>query len=62
NLQEKVAKGKFGDLKNWLNENIHRHGRKYRAAEMTKRLTGESLSEKFYIDYLKGKYEPIYGI
>lgn len=62
NLQEKISKGKFADLKNWLNEKIHRHGRKYRAAEMTKRLTGESLSEDFYIDYLKGKYEPIYGI
>lgn len=62
NLQEKIAKGKFDDLKTWLNENIHKHGRRYRAAGMTKRLTGEGLSEDYYIDYLKGKYGPIYDI
>ncbi len=62
NIQEKIAKGEFTEVKKWLNENIHQHGRRYRAEEMTKRLTGESLSEDFYIDYLKGKYGPIYGI
>ncbi len=62
NIQERIANGEFTEVKKWLNENIHQHGRRYRAEEMTKRLTGESLSEDFYIDYLKGKYGPIYGI
>ncbi len=62
NIQEKIAKGKFSGLKNWLNGNIHQHGRRYKAEEMTKRLTGEKLNEDHYIDYLKDKYCPIYSI
>lgn len=61
-LDEKIKSGEFDALREWLRENIHQHGRRYRAAEMTKRLTGEDLTEDYYIDYLKDKYDPIYGL
>lgn len=61
-LKQNLENGEFGPLLDWLRDNIHRHGRKYRASEMTERVTGEDLNEDYYIDYLKDKYDPIYGI
>lgn len=61
-LNDKIRKGEFDDLRGWLRENIHQHGRKYQAPEMTERLTGEGLNEEYHIDYLKDKYGPIYDI
>ncbi|MFW5953168.1 MAG: carboxypeptidase M32 [Candidatus Natronoplasma sp.] len=61
-LRDQIAKGNFDELRNWLRENIHQHGRKYKAAEMTKRLTGEDLDARYHIDYLEDKYSPIYEI
>ncbi|HIE57772.1 MAG TPA: carboxypeptidase M32, partial [Anaerolineales bacterium] len=29
NMEDQIRKGKFGDLLNWLVENVHQHGRKY---------------------------------
>ena len=43
-LNKQIAKGKFLELKEWLNTNIHRHGRRYLAAELCKRVTGKELS------------------
>ena len=62
NLSENIANGQFSTLLNWLRENIHQHGRKYLASEMTERLTGEDINEDYYIEYLKNKYDPIYGL
>ena len=61
-LRSQIAQGNFDELRNWLRENIHQHGRKYKAAEMTKRLTGEGLDARYHIDYLKDKYSPIYDL
>ncbi len=54
--------GKFGRLKGWLNENIHRHGQRYRAGELCRRVTGQPLSHKPLIAYLRQKYAPLYGL
>jgi len=61
-LRDQIVQGNFDELKNWLRENIHQHGRKHKAAEMTKRLTGEGLDARYHIDYLEDKYGPIYEI
>ena len=61
-LGDQIAQGDFDELRNWLRENIHEHGRKYKAAEMTKKLTGEGLDARYHIDYLEKKYGPIYEI
>jgi carboxypeptidase Taq len=54
--------GNFERLKGWLNENIHRQGQRYRAGDLCQRVTGRPLSHKPLIDYLRGKYAPLYGI
>ncbi|HZW07891.1 MAG TPA: carboxypeptidase M32, partial [Phycisphaerales bacterium] len=61
-LDAHMARGEFGPLKKWLNENIHRHGRRYRAGELCQRVTGRPLSAEPLMEYLESKYAPLYGV
>jgi carboxypeptidase Taq len=54
--------GSFSELKQWLNKNIHSHGQRYRAEKLVEVVTGNPLSHKPIMDYLKGKFGPLYGI
>ncbi len=62
NLRKNFAKGEFSELKTWLNENIHQHGRRYGAAELCKRITGKPLSADPLLRHLEGKLRPLYGV
>ncbi|MBI1833038.1 MAG: carboxypeptidase M32 [Planctomycetes bacterium] len=61
-LDEDFQAGRFGRLKAWLNEKIHRPGQRYRAADLCLRVTNQPLSHRPLIAYLRKKYEPLYGI
>lgn len=61
-IPAEISQGKFDTLLNWLNTNIHQHGRKFTAAELTQRVTGESIQSDAYMAYLKTKYSDIYGL
>ncbi len=61
-LAPAIEAGEFGGLKTWLNEHVHRHGRRLRAAEINERATGKSLSADPMIRHLEGTIRPIYGI
>ena len=61
-LNELFASGQFQPLLEWLRTNIHQHGRRYSAAELVQHLTGESLSQRPLIAYLREKLEPLYEI
>ncbi|HUQ47893.1 MAG TPA: carboxypeptidase M32 [Gemmatimonadaceae bacterium] len=41
-LEESFAAGEFGPLREWLRENVHRHGRRYAAARLIERVTGSA--------------------
>ncbi|MFN8561677.1 MAG: carboxypeptidase M32 [Anaerolineae bacterium] len=62
NIPDDIASGKFDTLLGWLRENIHRHGRKFTAEELTQRVTGESIDCTYYMQYLHSKYSEIYGL
>ncbi len=47
---------KYGQLLTWLQENIHRHGRRYSPTELIQRATGEPTRATYFMDYLKAKY------
>ena len=49
-------------LHGWLKENIYRHGSKFTASELVQRVTGTPLTIAPYLDYLWGKYQPLYGL
>lgn len=61
-LEEMYRRGEFGELKTWLNENIHRRGKQYRAPELIQRVTGESLSHQPLVAHLQNKFRPLYGL
>jgi len=49
-------------LRAWLRENIHRHGRIYTSSELLKKITGEDLNPKYYLDYLQNKFNQLYNL
>ncbi|HEU4724355.1 MAG TPA: carboxypeptidase M32 [Candidatus Eisenbacteria bacterium] len=57
-----VAAGEFARLHGWLKENIYRHGSKFTAPELVRRVTGGDLTIEPYLDYLWRKYQPLYGL
>jgi len=60
-LPAQFSRGDFSALKNWLRQNIHRHGRRYRAGQLVERVTGQPLSSKPLIDYMSRKFGELYG-
>jgi carboxypeptidase Taq len=60
-LEEHFARGHFAPLLSWLREKIHGHGKRYRAAELVKRITGKELSAEPLLRHLRRKAE-LYGI
>ena len=61
-LERQIAHGELLPLRDWLRENIHRHGKRYRANELAQLVTGSSLSPAPFMEYLRGKYKPLYGL
>jgi carboxypeptidase Taq len=61
-LPAQIAAGQFGELLDWLRQNVHRHGRKYTPAELVKRVTGHDLTAANYVAYIKAKFSDIYGL
>jgi carboxypeptidase Taq len=61
-LWEKVKKGEFLVLKEWLNKKVHQHGRYYDPEDLIKVITGESLSPDPFMNYLEAKYSEIYNL
>lgn len=61
-LNAMFAKGDFTPLRNWLNENIHAHGKRYRSADLAQHVTGKPLSADPLMRHLEGKLRPLYGV
>jgi carboxypeptidase Taq len=60
-LFNQFEQGQFSNLREWLRENIHKHGQRYRATKLVQKVTGKPLSPKPLIDYMNDKYGAIYG-
>lgn len=60
NWEKRVAKGELIFIKEWLTQNIYRHGRRYNGKELLKKVTGKNFSSKPFLDYLTTKYDGIY--
>lgn len=56
NLEEIVSKGEFNLISNWLKEKIYSFGKLYEPLELVKRISGEELSPKYLIEYLRDKF------
>lgn len=54
-LDSAFERGDFLILKSWLNEKIHRHGKRYLAPELCQRVTGKPLSPLPLLRHLRDK-------
>jgi len=62
-LHDDFERGEFGALREWLRENLHRHGRKFTPAETLERAIGSSkIDPEPYVRYLRRKVGDIYGL
>jgi carboxypeptidase Taq len=61
-LEEDFTRGEFQWLLGWLRENIHAQARRCSALELVRRVTGEELSPRALVAYLKERYGSIYGV
>jgi len=57
-----MASSDYTPIRDWLKKNIHEKGSLYTTEEIIKQATGTGLDVKQYLDYLKGKYYPLYGV
>ena len=61
-LDEQLAAGEFQPLLGWLRDKIHRHGKRYRALELVKKVTGKPLDHRALMAHLRTKFGPLYGV
>jgi carboxypeptidase Taq len=55
-------RGEFLPLRDWLRKNVHQEGRRYPAAELARRVTGQPLSHDALLRHLRGKFSPLYDL
>ena len=60
-LDAQVEAGTFLDLREWLRENLHRHGRKFTPRQTLARVVGGPIDAEPYLRYLETKTRAIYG-
>jgi carboxypeptidase Taq len=55
--EQTLLQGKLDKIRNWLTENIYRHGASLPPAELLLKVCKEPLDSKYFLDYLKNKPE-----
>jgi carboxypeptidase Taq len=60
-LDEHFERGEFEPLREWLRENVHRHGRAFTPQELLKRVTGSAMDPAPYLRYLERKLGELFG-
>jgi carboxypeptidase Taq len=61
-LYSQFEQGEFGAVKDWLVKNILSQGKRYRAADLCKVVTGKPLSADPLLRHLQQKLNPLYGV
>jgi carboxypeptidase Taq len=59
--EKRVASGDLLFITKWLNETVHKYGKRYTSQEILKRAAGKECDPLPYINYLQKKYKNIYG-
>ncbi|MCF7948225.1 MAG: carboxypeptidase M32 [Spirochaetia bacterium] len=55
-VDKRIGAGDLLSIRRWQQEHIHRHGAVYTAPELVRRVTGEALNPRHFIDYLERKF------
>jgi len=55
-LDDRLERGEFAPLREWLGEHIHKHGRKFDPQETLERAVGSRIDPEPYLRYLRDKH------
>ena len=61
-LEGTIAEGNLIPLREWLGKQIHGKGKTVSAEELIEKISGKPLSSDYFLDYLKNKFTPLYGL
>jgi carboxypeptidase Taq len=61
-VDHKIREGNFTPLREWMEENVHRHGKQYPTDELVEEATGERLNPDYFLDYVDEKFTDLYGL
>jgi carboxypeptidase Taq len=61
-LDAAFARGEFAPLREWLRENVHRHGQRYLPRDLIARATGAPPSVEPLLAHLRRKAHEYYGV
>jgi carboxypeptidase Taq len=61
-LSGKTRAGEFDPLREWLFENVHRHGARYTTPDLVREATGEDYTADYFLDHVKSKYGALYDL
>jgi carboxypeptidase Taq len=61
-FDERLSGGDTAFVLNWLRDNMYVFGSIYMPEELMKRVTGAKPDPQFFVRYLTGKFERIYGL
>jgi carboxypeptidase Taq len=57
-----VGDGEFDPIREWLTENVHRHGCRYTTDDLIEEATGEQYTADYFLDYATEKFTDLYGL
>ena len=55
-VSEQIEAGEFAPLREWLTDNLYRHGRKFTPQELLERIAGTAIDPEPYLAYLRDKH------
>jgi len=61
-LEQQIEAGEYLQLREWLRDKLHRHGRKFTPKETLERVVGGPIDPQPYLRYLKGKLAETAGV
>ena len=61
-VDAQFRRGDFLPLLEWLRTNIHRHGKRYTARDLVRKVTGADLNAEPLMRHLRGRASEFYGV
>lgn len=61
-LDDDLRAGRYGDLRAWLVDKVHRHGRRLTPGELVEQAVGGPLDPAPMLEHLSTKYRALYGL
>ena len=60
-LDTLISGGRLPEVKNYMRDKVHRHGKLYPPRDLIRKITGNPPSAEPFLEYLSGKYDPLFA-